>query len=464
MRGIVSYAGYVPYRRLRRADIADLLGGAPGRGSRSVASWDEDTTTMAVEAGRLALRATPVRPEALWLSTAEPAYGERTNATAVHAALRLDSDVLAMDVGSGVRSGMGALVAALGSAGSVLVCSAGLRGGRPGGADESFGGDGAAALLVGEDSDGPVVAEVLAAASATEEFLDRWRAPGAGVVRRWEDRFAETRYLPLGEQAWRQALKQAGVSAEQVSAVALAGVHQRAAKAMAGRLGAPVAPDLADTVGHTGAAHPGLLLASVLEDAQPDQVVAVVSLADGADVVVLRTTPALAGFRPARRVSDQVARGGPVSYSRFLRWRGALEVEPPNRPSPNRPSASAAARSQPWKFGFVGSRDRSSGILHLPPSRIGIKGGATDDMDPAPMADEPATITTFTVDRLIYSESPPVVFAVLDFEGGGRFACELTDVDAEEVSIGQRVEMCFRRLFSADGIHNYFWKARPQRY
>ena len=24
-----------------------------------------------------------------------------------------------------------------------------------------------------------------------------------------------------------------------------------------------------------------------------------------------------------------------------------------------------------------------------------------------------------------------------------------------------RVEMTFRRLFTADGIHNYFWKARP---
>jgi len=23
------------------------------------------------------------------------------------------------------------------------------------------------------------------------------------------------------------------------------------------------------------------------------------------------------------------------------------------------------------------------------------------------------------------------------------------------------VEMTFRRLFTADGIHNYFWKARP---
>jgi len=71
---------------------------------------------------------------------------------------------------------------------------------------------------------------------------------------------------------------------------------------------------------------------------------------------------------------------------------------------------------------------------------------------------------TFTVDRLIYSESPPVVFAVLNFEGGGRFPCEMTDVDASDVSIGQQVEMTFRRLFTADGVHNYFWKARPVRH
>jgi hypothetical protein len=28
------------------------------------------------------------------------------------------------------------------------------------------------------------------------------------------------------------------------------------------------------------------------------------------------------------------------------------------------------------------------------------------------------------------------------------------------VRIGGRVEMTFRKLFTADGIHNYFWKAR----
>ena len=32
-----------------------------------------------------------------------------------------------------------------------------------------------------------------------------------------------------------------------------------------------------------------------------------------------------------------------------------------------------------------------------------------------------------------------------------------------EVAIGMEVEMVFRRLGTADGIHNYFWKARPVR-
>ena len=81
-------------------------------------------------------------------------------------------------------------------------------------------------------------------------------------------------------------------------------------------------------------------------------------------------------------------------------------------------------------------------------------------MDPVPLADTQGTIVTFTVDRLAYSPSPPVVFAVVDFDGGGRVPVELTDVDATRVEIGRRVEMTFRRLFAADGIVNYFWKGR----
>jgi hydroxymethylglutaryl-CoA synthase len=77
------------------------------------------------------------------------------------------------------------------------------------------------------------------------------------------------------------------------------------------------------------------------------------------------------------------------------------------------------------------------------------------------MADVPGTIAALTVDRLAYSPSPPVVFAVVDFDGGGRAPLELTDVDPDTVSVGDRVEPTFRRLSTADGIHNYFWKVRP---
>jgi len=90
-------------------------------------------------------------------------------------------------------------------------------------------------------------------------------------------------------------------------------------------------------------------------------------------------------------------------------------------------------------------------------------GGALDDMEPIAMADGNGTVVTSTVDRLAYSPSPPIVFAIVDFDGGGRYPVELTDTEAGEVRAGTRVEMTFRRLFSADGIHDYFWKARPAR-
>lgn len=88
-------------------------------------------------------------------------------------------------------------------------------------------------------------------------------------------------------------------------------------------------------------------------------------------------------------------------------------------------------------------------------------GGAVDEMDPLPMADAVGRIVTFTIDRLAYSPSPPIVFAIVDFDRGGRFPLELTDVEADEVAIGDTVEMTFRKLYTADDIHDYFWKGRP---
>jgi len=427
MRGILAAAGYVPYRRLQRSDIREVMGSGGGKGTRSVASFDEDTTTMAVEACRLL--GTDLSPDSLWFSTAEPAYLDKTNANAIHTALRLDDDVAAMDVGGAIRSGVGALRAALEGNGTILVVSSDMRTGLPTSADEAQGGDGAAATLVG---DGDVIASYLGGASATREFLERWRTPGSNRSRTWEDRFGESMYSPLAEQAWTAALKTADVT--EVDVLCVAGMHTRSVGRVSKRLGAPRTIDLSSTVGDTGTAQAMLLLVNALETANSGQVVALVSLADGADVLVFRAVRA--GI-PKRTVDQQIATATDVPYTRFLSWRGMLTPEPPNRPEPARVSAPAAERGSDWKFGFVG--------------------------DDRPLADTQGTIVTFTVDRLAYSPSPPIVFAIVDFDGGGRFPLELTDVDADLVKVGDRVEMTFRKLSTADGIHNYFWKARPVR-
>ena len=438
MRGIVGWGVHLPHYRLDRDQIAPLVGVGGGRGTRAVASYDEDTTTMAVEAGRNVLRAGGLAPTVVWLATTTPAYLDKTNASAVHAALRLDRTAAAYDVIGSVRSTSGAFRAALDGSGSALVIGSDLRTGRPGSAEESAGADAAGAVLVGSDTDGPVLADLLGSGSVTEEFLDRWRVPGDVGSRVWEERFGETKYVPLATEALAAALGEAGVDAGAVDLLVVAGLHERACATAAKNSGVAtdrIADRLATTVGNPGAAQPLLLLARALEQAGPGEVIVLLVVSDGAEAFVFRTTDAISDYRPSRPVASQILRGSPIAYGRYLVWRGLLAVEPPRRPEPARPSASASGRSVEWKFGL----SSPAGVL----------------------AEQGGTVTTFTVDTLAYSQSPPVVFAVVDFDDGERLPVELTDVAAADVAIGLRVEMTFRRLFTADGIANYFWKARP---
>ena len=93
-----------------------------------------------------------------------------------------------------------------------------------------------------------------------------------------------------------------------------------------------------------------------------------------------------------------------------------------------------SGRTEEWKYAFVGSRDHESGELHLPPARVSRVGDAVDDMVAAPMSEVEGTIALFTIDRIAYSPSPPITFAVVDFDGGGRLPVELTDVDVDALA------------------------------
>src|SRR5882672_4423922 len=113
MNGIIAYGAYLPYFRLDRKPIGEALGSGGGKGTRVVASYDEDTTSMGVEAARAALRGAPrLAPAALYFATADPAYLDKTNATAIHAALDLDTSAIAFDMLGSIRCGSAVVRAA----------------------------------------------------------------------------------------------------------------------------------------------------------------------------------------------------------------------------------------------------------------------------------------------------------------------------------------------------------------
>ena len=442
---LLAYASYLPRFRLAGADVGLR------RGDRVVAAYDEDSTTMAVAAAARVLKG-QAPPNNLYFATSSPAYADKTNASATHAALGLPYAAFATDlVGTG-RSGFAAWRAAATTGG--LAVTADVRVGRPGSADERLGGDGAAALLFGE---GPAIAEVLATTSHTAEFLDRWRSPRSVTGEQWEERFGADRYAALIRTSVDAILDESGLV--DVDHVVVACPNSAIVKRVATLVKA-LKSTRTSPIGYSGTTDAGIALASVLDVAEPDETILVVSAVDGCDAMLLRTTARLPQSRQAVPVGAQRAEGIVVPHLTYLSWHGLVDLEPPRRPEPDRPAAPPAARAEEWKFGLTGTRCRRCGFVHLPPLRVCRSCGSTDEMDLAPVAALRGTIVTHTVDYLAYSPSPPMIQAVLDVDGGGRCTIEVTDAEPERLRVGARVAFTFRRLFTSGGVHDYFWKSQ----
>ena len=120
MIGISAFGGYVPRMRMPREEIAKanawLNPGLRGqaKGERSLAQWDEDAITMAVEAARDCLfnrKGEPV--DAVYLASTTLPFADRLNAGIVAGAIGLGERLAALDVTSSQRAGLSALAAAV---------------------------------------------------------------------------------------------------------------------------------------------------------------------------------------------------------------------------------------------------------------------------------------------------------------------------------------------------------------
>ena len=425
-------------------EIASPSSAGGGKGTRTVASYDEDTTTMGVEAARLALRgAATLVPGAAVVRHRRPRVPRQDNATAIHAALRLDTDVPAFDFG-GVAALRRRRAPCSRSTGNGRVARGrrrrahGLAGQRRRSRRAATAPPRSSSAT---DADGPVIAEYLGAASATDEFIDRWRTPGeqrtqglGGAVRRDAVRAARRAGVE------RRARRRPGSPPSDVDRADRHRHARRAvARAIGGKLDGVAGVDRrpgGDRRQHRRRAARRCCSPTRSSRPSPARSIALVVLADGADVLLFRTTDAIGvvpAGAPGRDAGRERRRRCPTASS--SRGAACSPVEPPRRPEPRRISATAAARSEDWKFGFVGSQDRDTGVrAPAARARLARRRRASTRWSRRRWPTSQGTIVTFTVDRIAYSPSPPIVFAVVDFDGGGRLPVELTDVDADELA------------------------------
>lgn len=456
--GIGAYAAYLPAYALRSSglDGAEPRAGGP---ARSVAAFDEDSVTMAVEALREIADGTPPGRQLLLATTSAP-YDGKTAAGIAHEALGLDAGVAAADL-RGHRAGATALDLVLRAGAAAALAD--VRTTRAGAPDELAQGDAAAAFTPGD-----AAAVLLSRAGRTVEVLDRWRLPGERHDHVWDERFTAGILVAAGREAAEHALADAGLDA--VDHVAVASSNPRAAAALRRALGGSGADaEIERLTGYTGAAHPGLLLAAALDEARPGQTVLLVSAAEGADAFVLRAGAGVRSARGGRSVRDHLARREDLTYGRYLRWRGLLDVQGPARPAAPSPAAPPMRRTAGWKYRLEGGLCDACGGVTTPPGRVcascGVAGSAGAP-GKVSLRDRVATVVSVTQDHLTTMPEPQVAIVVADFDagaggGGGRLGAYTADVAAGDVHVGMRMRPVFRRLWTTDAIHNYFWKLRP---
>jgi hydroxymethylglutaryl-CoA synthase len=471
MAGITSIGAYIPTYRLNREEIGKMWGGRSAGGAKAVAAYDEDTITMAVAAVLDCLKRGGGGVNSLLLATTTAPYREKMSAAIVATVADLAEECHAADFTDSLRAGTAALKAAIdavkaGSVKKALVVAADSRQGAAKGALEQALGDGAAALMIGAEK---VIAEVEGSYSIFNDFTDFWRTEDDKFPRSAEGRFIdEVGYLPAMQSVITGLLKKYKLAVTDFASVVYyaSDVRQHAALARRLKLEKTQAQDpLYNDIGNTGTAAGFLMLAAALEKAKPGDKILFASYGDGADAFIFRVTDEIKQFQKTPVISRQLAKKLPVSYGQYITWRGLIQAEASTLPDRSPISLQSRWRERKTIQSLYGSKCKKCGTPQIvqigQTPRICVNCQTQDEFEPYKFSDKKGILFTYAIDQLMPTLNAPGVNGVVDFEGGGRFICELTDCDINKLSVGMPVEMTYRKMFTYKGIINYFWKAKP---
>ncbi len=454
MIGIKDYSVYVPRCRMRREVIAAAWGSPKLPGCKAVMNFDEDALTMALSAAWPLVQAGGAG--ALSFASTTSPYWQRSPASLMAAACDLPAETATADFGASLRAGMTALRAAFdavaaGSVRTALVAAADCRDGAPESAEELLFGDAAAAVSVGSED---LAAELVASVSRCDDFPDEWRRDTDAQVHSFASKFSLARgYTENVVAVGRALFEKAAVQPDRIARIALASGDGRAHLAAAKALGisaARVEDVRAGDIGITGAAMPLFLLAQALDRAQPGDLILAIAYGDGADGFLFRALGDGGRLRPDTSTMEYPTYAIYRKLREYLRaGGGSTEI-----------SNVLLRREETQNVRLHGSRCPQCGALQFPAAKVCAACHYHGELTEKPLARR-GRLFTFTKDFLYSAPVEPTVVAVVDLEGGGRFLCQMTDVDPAAVEIGMEVELVLRRMREGAGDHYYYWKCRP---
>jgi len=473
--GIVSYGAYIPVWRMSRDEIAKSIGSASMRGERAVASWDEDSLTMGVEAGLDCLANTqPEEVDGLYFATVSSPYKEKQAASLIASALDLRKDVYTSDFTGSLRAGTLAIKAATdaveaGTMRKVLVIAADARKAAPRSDAEQAYGDGAAALLIGASED--AIAVIEAFSTIVDPIPGPWKREEDIYPRvfdvRLDTRFGVLKDIP---HAVNSLMMKQNLKVEDISRFALYAPEARSHKAMAGQLKIDPSAQMQDIlfgdIGITGGAHCLLLLIAALEQAKPGERVICASYGEGSDALLVNAIGKVEQEGEKHRGTRYISSKRMLqSYGTFLCYKNEIET---GWPEWERSSVVKYWRDEAWLLPLYGMKCNKCGSLQYPVSSVCTICGERDNHERIKLARK-GIVFTYTHDYLLGPGNfpsdgiTPATRVLIELEDGCRIWLEMTDHDVEEVDIDMPVELTFRLLHQKSDFRFYGWRARPLR-
>jgi 3-hydroxy-3-methylglutaryl CoA synthase len=462
MAGIVTCRAYLPHYFLTGEMLAREWGAPPSKLAKRVAGFDEDPLTMAAHASLEA----GDRPEAVFFASTTAPYAEKSCASILAAVLDLPPEARTLDFGGSLRGAAKAIAAAAdavgaGSAQTCLVASGDMRQVEPGSPNEITYGDAGAAVIVGEDN---LTARLLEHAGVSSELLHTWRRAGDRYVKSGDVRFSQQYgYVDNLNAVIAAVLGKAGLKPAGIAKVIIAVPEIRPIRSILKKNGfdekAQWHDPLTGFTGFTGTPHPLVLLASALENSQPGEKILLCSYGDGADAMLLETTERVKELAESKPLKAQLKRRKEIpSYTRFLDIRNALDrwdhIEGAFA------STIMEHRDKAVILGLKGRKCTECSTVSTLKLPVCPACHARDAFEEVKLS-RTGSIFTFSQEYYFPTPEPPVSMVSVDLDGGGRLLTQMTECEPEDVKIGGKVELVFRKMHEAGGYHNYYWKARP---